>query len=353
MGVGTAGSATAFVAAYEEHRQHEITAAKECLERAAETCAAAHRRCSTRMLLGESTSVPDAILSFAEKERPDLLIVGSRGLGAFKRSVMGLIGLGSTSEALVHRLEVPVGVVRADSDTEAGAPSASASATSPTAASPPRKIVLTVEGSEHSVQALKFACRLLQPADELHIVSVALPVPLPFVDDPLLAPAMDLQTEQWSDERARSAQDAERVCREFIDMAVSFGVPKSQIFFKGLVPEGGASDVAGSIVHYAAANRASVVVCGSRGLGSLSRTLLDLVGLGSVSSYLTHHMQTTPVIVVKHPKLAAEPAGRSDAAVHEENIDKSPLGSDLAGPRGGTGTAHASGPGHAVHVHSE
>lgn len=47
---------------------------------------------------------------------------------------------------------------------------------------------------------------------------------------------------------------------------------------------------------------AEQVSTGSRGMGSISRTLMDLIGMGSVSLYLLHHLKI-PVLVVKHPEL--------------------------------------------------
>ena len=65
--------------------------------------------------------------------------------------------------------------------------------------------------------------------------------------------------------------------------------------------KGGASGVAESLVEFSRRHSVDLVVVGSRGLGALRRSLLDLVGLGSVSDYLVHHLQC-PVLVVRHPE---------------------------------------------------
>ena len=51
--------------------------------------------------------VVDEILAYLDEERPDLLVMGSRGLSAGRRLFMG-----SVSDALVHHAPCPVLVVR-------------------------------------------------------------------------------------------------------------------------------------------------------------------------------------------------------------------------------------------------
>lgn len=46
----------------------------------------------------------------------DLVVLGSRGMGSFKRSLMGFVGLGSVSDYCVHNLPCPVLVVKAEAD---------------------------------------------------------------------------------------------------------------------------------------------------------------------------------------------------------------------------------------------
>lgn len=43
-------------------------------------------------------------------------MLGSRGMGSFKRSLMGFVGLGSVSDYCVHNLQCPVLVVKAEAD---------------------------------------------------------------------------------------------------------------------------------------------------------------------------------------------------------------------------------------------
>ena len=48
----------------------------------------------------------------------------------------------------------------------------------------------------------------------------------------------------------------------------------------------------------AQAEGVDVMVAGSRGMGAISRSLLGLVGMGSVSDYMSHH-SPCPLLVVK------------------------------------------------------
>lgn len=61
---------------------------------------------------------------------------------------------------------------------------------------------------------------------------------------------------------------------------------------------GRSSEVGNAIDHFARSNKVDAIVVGSRGLGSTARSLLGLVGLGSVSDYLVRH-SAVPVVVHK------------------------------------------------------
>lgn len=54
-----------------------------------------------------ATSVPDAILDYAEQQGTDLIVIGTRGITGVKRFL-----LGSVASAVVHHAPCPVLVVR-------------------------------------------------------------------------------------------------------------------------------------------------------------------------------------------------------------------------------------------------
>ena len=80
---------------------------------------------------------------------------------------------------------------------------------------------------------------------------------------------------------------------------------------------GGASGVGESLCEFARARGADLVAVGSRGLGGLQRSLMTLVGLGSVSDYCAHQLPV-PVMVVRPKAAAAAAAGGAAAAAAAE-----------------------------------
>ncbi len=78
--------------------------AEATLNEAREYCKAAGVSCEARLEFG---SPRDTICDVAETERPDILIIGSRGLGNMQRLM-----LGSVSDYVIHHAPCPVLVVR-------------------------------------------------------------------------------------------------------------------------------------------------------------------------------------------------------------------------------------------------
>jgi hypothetical protein len=61
---------------------------------------------------GGGGSVVDVLERYIISTSADLVIVGSRGVGALHGSLLGLVGLGSVSEGLLNKLKVPTLVVK-------------------------------------------------------------------------------------------------------------------------------------------------------------------------------------------------------------------------------------------------
>jgi hypothetical protein len=70
----------------------------------------------------------------------NLAVLGSRGMGSFKRSLMGFVGLGSVSDYCVHNLACPVLVVKAEPEK---LPAAAASGAAQPAAAVAAEVVAT------------------------------------------------------------------------------------------------------------------------------------------------------------------------------------------------------------------
>lgn len=91
-------------------------------------------------------------------------VLGCRGMGAAKSTLMSLVGLGSVSSYCLHYLDCPVCLVRGTG------------LTGPRKTS--NKVLVAVDDSDLAKRAQRWAIdNVLGPHDELHLVSVATPVP--------------------------------------------------------------------------------------------------------------------------------------------------------------------------------
>uniref|UniRef100_A0A6V3PJ30 UspA domain-containing protein n=2 Tax=Lotharella globosa TaxID=91324 RepID=A0A6V3PJ30_9EUKA len=94
-------------------KKEATKAATEYLQRLGKLCNQLGYEPELKLLLARPMiSEKQAILAYTEKSKPDVLVVGSRGMGAF-----GRMFLGSTSDYLVHNCKSAVMVVR-DKDIE-------------------------------------------------------------------------------------------------------------------------------------------------------------------------------------------------------------------------------------------
>lgn len=78
--------------------------ARSVLSEAEVTCREAGVQCETLLQSGSPRSI---ICEVAEKEAPDVLVIGSRGLGTVERLM-----LGSVSDYVIHHAHCPVLIVR-------------------------------------------------------------------------------------------------------------------------------------------------------------------------------------------------------------------------------------------------
>ncbi len=112
---------------------------------------------------GGASGVGESIAAWTKRHKPEMVVVGSRGMGAAKSALMSVVGLGSVSSYCLHHLDTAVVVVH-------GPPSA--------AEGRPRRVLMAVDDSEMAKKAQEWAiANVLGPQDELHLVCVALPVP--------------------------------------------------------------------------------------------------------------------------------------------------------------------------------
>jgi nucleotide-binding universal stress UspA family protein len=194
----------------------------------------------------EQGAIAPAILKRAPK-RDGLLVVGSQGLDALDRFM-----LGSVSMKLIHHATCPVLVVKGE-------------------AAPLRRITLATDGSAASAKALKFVLTKFQPDRStgkggrapIHVSVIHV---MPFVKYPGLKEANRKLLEQSVRKLIEAGFTAEPLCRR--------GKPAEEI------------------MKVAAKQRADLIVIGAQGLGAIARFLL-----GSVSTQVVQHANCSVLIV--------------------------------------------------------
>lgn len=193
---------------------------------------------------------PDTeIVAQAEEVGAGLVVLGSRGLGAMRRALMG-----SVSDSVVRHAPCPALVVREY----------------PLAF--PTKILLATDGSEEAKLAASTAAELAASTDsELHVVTVG-----PFL------PTMFAPTEE---EPGRLAREARRTLDEQAGMIEASGGRVAQAHLR----LGGAAE---EIVALAEDVGAGLIAMGSRGRGGIRRALM-----GSVSERVVHHAHCAVMVI--------------------------------------------------------
>jgi nucleotide-binding universal stress UspA family protein len=195
----------------------------------------------------EQGAITPAILKRAPK-RDGLLVVGSKGLDALDRFM-----LGSVSTNLIHHATCPVLVVKAE-------------------AAPVRRITLATDGSDASAKALEFVRTKFQPDHStgkggrvpIHISVLHV---MPFLKYPELKEAGRRLVEQSVRKLIEAGFTADPVCQ--------LGKPAEEI------------------MKIASKHHADLIVMGAKGLGAIARFLL-----GSVSTRVVQHA-TCSVLVVR------------------------------------------------------
>ena len=194
----------------------------------------------------EQGAVAPTILKRAPK-RDGLLVVGSQGLDALDRFM-----LGSVSMNLVHHATCPVLVIKGE-------------------ALPLRRIILATDGSDASAKALAFMLSKFQPDRStgnggLVPIHVSVIHVMPIVKYPGLKEAGHRLVEQNVRKLVKEGFTAEPLCQ--------LGKPAQEI------------------MKVASKQHADLIVMGAKGLGAIARFLL-----GSVSTRVVQHANCAVLVV--------------------------------------------------------
>ena len=229
---GPAGEPTIDIGrAYQEPAAEVLRRQVEKLQRLGAVVAGEH------LLMGRAA---DQVPELASRLGAQLIVIGSRGLGAIKRLV-----LGSVSEGVAHAVGTPVLVVRGGHESW-----------------PPAQVLVGDDGSEHSTSAVAMGALVAKATGaQLTIATV--------VSEPWI--------ESVTPYEARMAEDA-RVAGEAMvhDIAEAahraYGIDVKTVVLYG--------DPATTLIARAGSDSTpAVIAVGSRGLGAIAR-----LALGSVST---------------------------------------------------------------------
>ncbi|MDI3298600.1 MAG: universal stress protein [Bacillota bacterium] len=221
-----------------------------------------------RIELRQAEGIPGvagAILEAARAQPVDLLVMGSRGLSGLE----GLL-LGNVSHAVVQRSPLPVLVLPATAERRSG---------ESLEASGPLRLVVAGDGSPTALLAARWAAKHL-PEAVTAVVSVAR-FTLPTVASGLAG------YQAWEEARDRALRRA----REAVEEAARAFAPRRPACELHVL-EAHEGSVAGTLVEFAAAWGADLLVLGRRGTSELASLVL-----GSVT-YAVLQRSPVPVLVV-------------------------------------------------------
>ncbi|BAN03158.1 universal stress protein [Ilumatobacter coccineus] len=222
--------------------------AQSATDQAAASATAAGQRTDVRI---ESAAVQGqgASVLTSQADDAELLVIGSRGNGGFKRLL-----LGSTSTQCATHAVVPTAVIPCSATIgEIG------------------RIVVAVDGSDNSLAAASWALQFAPRDAVVELVNVWDVAPIAVGADQFFFPeAIDLAEEQFGQQVA----ELRAIVGDGVDIRSTFtrGNPRTDLEI--------------------AAERADLFVMGARGHGAVGAALL-----GSISTWLLHHL-SCPMVVV-------------------------------------------------------
>ena len=211
----------------------------------------------------------EQIIAFAEESKPDLAVLGARGL----RSTLGIL-LGGVAQQVVEYAGCPVLIVRSPFHGIKNA-------------------LIAVDGSDHSNYALKYIQNCPLPKDVIfHILNV---LPPEFTPETLGHYwRMDMEfsplffTEQMQEQINKQKIAEEDSAKILLEDAIET-MKNTQHSILSVIRRG---DAATEIIDYAKSENIDLIISGSRGLSEFRGWLL-----GSVSRKLVHYADCSVLIV--------------------------------------------------------
>ncbi len=237
------------------------------LERTKDQLSGSGFRVETELKLGSPAEV---ILEKAEAKKPDLIILGAKGL----RATAGIF-LGGVAQQVVEYACCPVLIVRA----------------------PYRglkHILLVSDGSIHSRRAARYLAQFPLPEKvDIRAIHVLPPIERAVMMEPHYAGWRTVYARYPSREEEtaigeREERDGKALLKRTSDLLLRKGIKSTSVLTRG--------DAATEIIDYANMHQMDLIVAGSRGLSQFQS-----LWLGSVSRKLVHYAKCS-VLIVKGPR---------------------------------------------------
>ena len=240
-----------------------ISEYERSLERTKEQLSNRNFRVETELKLG---SASEMILEKAREKKPDLIVLGAKGL----RATAGIF-LGGVAQQVVEYACCPVLIVRAPYRGF-------------------RHILLVTDGSPNSQNAARYLGKFPLPQNlDIHIMHVLPPMPHPIMMEPYYGGWRSVYSVYPTpeDEAAiekEGAKTGNALLKRTSKLLQQNGLKSSSVLMRG--------DAATEILDYAKTENIDLIISGSRGLSEFRGWLL-----GSVSRKLVHYADCSTLIV--------------------------------------------------------
>eukprot|EP00192_Tetraselmis_astigmatica_P011131 CAMPEP_0117655224 /NCGR_PEP_ID=MMETSP0804-20121206/4167_1 /TAXON_ID=1074897 /ORGANISM="Tetraselmis astigmatica, Strain CCMP880" /LENGTH=349 /DNA_ID=CAMNT_0005461565 /DNA_START=326 /DNA_END=1376 /DNA_ORIENTATION=+ len=215
----------------QQKRQHQL--AVDALTQAAKEAIGTklrYRNIVTVALTSHSSENPAIqLVRYATAKEVDVAVLGSRGFGSFKRSLLSCVGLGSVSDHCLQHLRCPILVVKqqfVNLSSAAAHPQPLQGHQVVNISLPPleedghkRKICIACDSFEHSEAMVLWAMRqVLRETDEIHFVSVAEFINYPVVADGMPPHMYRVELEKFKAMKEAAVQTAMEVASSYVEL---------------------------------------------------------------------------------------------------------------------------------------
>ena len=244
-----------------------VSQLEHALEVAEEELKSHHIDADADLVLGYPA---EKIVEIAIKMKPDLIVIGAKGL----RATLGIL-LGGVAQQVVEYACCPTLVVRAPYHGL-------------------RHVLLVTDGSLYSQRAARYLTKFPLPEKaEIGVLHSLAPLPYPVTSGMYMGGWRDgPQTYLTQEEETRIMEEQEvegdALLHKTCDLLQKSGLESSPVLVRG--------DAATEIIDYTDAEDVDLIVAGSRGLSPFQGWLL-----GSVSRKLVHYANCS-VLIVRQPE---------------------------------------------------